>query len=251
MVEKKRVILGIDPGTNLLGYGLITIELNGPKLLGMGVVKLGKITDAGMKLHHIYEKISGLIDGYDVTEVAIEAPFFGKNVQSMLKLGRAQGVAIAAAISRGLPVFEYVPRTIKQRIVGSGAASKEQVYGMLHAQFNFQELPETLDATDGLAAAVCHYYQFQPREFGKNKKSNSGYNLTGTGSLIDNSGGDGINEGGMGGSKLLKTVDGEIIQLNSSSKTSNSSKKKPGSSGKTGGRSDWSTFVDEKPNRLK
>jgi hypothetical protein len=108
-----------------------------------------------------------------------------------------------------------------------------------------------LDATDGLAAAVCHYYQFQPREFGKNKKSNSGFNLTGTGSLIENKGGDGLDAGNMGGSKLLKTVDGEMIQLNSSSKTSNSSKKKSGSTGKTGGRSDWSTFVDENPNRLK
>ena len=244
MVEKKRVILGIDPGTNLLGYGLIVIAPSGPQLLGMGVVKLGKIADAGMKLHHIYEKISGLIDGYDVTEVAIEAPFFGKNVQSMLKLGRAQGVAIAAAISRGLPVFEYVPRTIKQRIVGSGAASKEQVYSMLHAQFNFQEQPETLDATDGLAAAVCHFYQFQPREFGKNNKTSTLFNLTGTASFVNETNNTGL-------AKQLTTVDGEIIQLNAKSTATKSNKNKSSASSKKGARSDWSTFVDENPNRLK
>ena len=236
--------MGIDPGTNLLGYGLIVIELTGPKLLGMGVVKLGKITDAGMKLHHIYEKITGLIDGYSVTEVAIEAPFFGKNVQSMLKLGRAQGVAIAAAISRGLPVFEYVPRTIKQRIVGSGAASKEQVYGMLHAQFNFQELPETLDATDGLAAAVCHFYQFQPREFGKNNKSSTPFNLTGTGSLINGN-------NSPNAQNQITTVEGEVISLKSSGKSRSGAKSKAGSSSSRGKRGDWSAFVEENPNRLK
>jgi crossover junction endodeoxyribonuclease RuvC len=173
-VEKPRVILGIDPGTNLLGYGLIEIEGKKPKLLGLGVVRLAKVGDAGEKLHHIYERVSALIEGFDVTEVAVEAPFFGKNVQSMLKLGRAQGVAIAAAIGKGLPVFEYVPRKIKQSIAGSGNASKEQVFAMLHAEFQFEEKPETMDATDGLAAAVCHFYQFAPRAFGSTKGGTAG-----------------------------------------------------------------------------
>jgi crossover junction endodeoxyribonuclease RuvC len=163
-----RIVLGIDPGTNLLGYGIIKVTAGHVELLGLGVVRLGKITDAGEKLHHIYEKIGGLIDGFEATEVAIEAPFFGKNVQSMLKLGRAQGVAIAAAISRKLPVFEYVPRTIKQSICGNGNASTEQVLAMLQMQFKFETQPETMDASDGLAAALCHVYQFQPRAFGSN-----------------------------------------------------------------------------------
>lgn len=163
-----RIVLGIDPGTNLLGYGIIKLTAGHVELLGLGVVRLGKITDAGEKLHHIYEKIGGLIDGFEATEVAIEAPFFGKNVQSMLKLGRAQGVAIAAAISRKLPVFEYVPRKIKQSICGNGNASKEQVLAMLQMQFKFETQPETMDASDGLAAALCHVYQFQPRAFGSN-----------------------------------------------------------------------------------
>lgn len=240
-MEKKRVILGIDPGTNLLGYGLIMIELSVPKLMGMGVVRLGKIPDAGMKLHHIYEKITGLIDGYQVTEVAIEAPFFGKNVQSMLKLGRAQGVAIAAAISRGLPVFEYVPRTIKQRIAGSGAASKEQVYAMLHAQFNFQELPETLDATDGLAAAVCHFYQFQPREFGKNNKINNPFNLSGTGTLISGNESQGV-------SKSIRTVDGEVIELGVKHKGKKTNVTKSNNKSKNK-RESWSDFLNENPDK--
>ncbi|MSP57326.1 MAG: crossover junction endodeoxyribonuclease RuvC [Flavobacteriales bacterium] len=171
-MDKPRVILGIDPGTNLLGYGLISIEEKTPILLGLGVVRLSKVGDAGEKLHHIYERITALIEGFDVREVAIEAPFFGKNVQSMLKLGRAQGVAIAAAIGKKLPVFEYVPRKIKQSVVGNGNASKEQVFAMLHAQFKFEEKPETMDATDGLAVAVCHFYQFAPRAFGSTKGGN-------------------------------------------------------------------------------
>lgn len=168
-VEKPRVILGIDPGTNLLGYGLIAIEGKTPKMLGLGVVRLAKVGDAGEKLNHIYQRVTALIEGFDVTEVAVEAPFFGKNVQSMLKLGRAQGVAIAAAIGKGLPVYEYAPRKIKQSIAGSGNASKEQVFAMLHAQFQFEQKPETMDATDGLAVALCHFHQFAPRSFGSTK----------------------------------------------------------------------------------
>ncbi|MBL7813314.1 MAG: crossover junction endodeoxyribonuclease RuvC [Bacteroidetes bacterium] len=165
--EKPRIILGIDPGTNLLGYGIIETLGNGMALKGTGVVRLDKYSDHGKKLFHIYEKIAGLIDGFQITEVAIEAPFYGKNVQSMLKLGRAQGVAIAAAISRNLEVYEYVPRKIKQSITGNGNASKEQVSAMLQSLLVFDQLPESLDATDGLAAAVCHFFQFSPRSFGQ------------------------------------------------------------------------------------
>jgi crossover junction endodeoxyribonuclease RuvC len=144
MVNSPRIILGIDPGTNLLGYGIIKVDGKTPVLETLGVVRLNKIEDHGEKLFHIFERIVALISGFGVTEVAIEAPFYGKNVQSMLKLGRAQGVAIAAAISKNLPVYEYVPRKIK---------------------------PETLDASDGLAAALCHLYQFQPRTFGTTKNT--------------------------------------------------------------------------------
>jgi len=172
----ERIVLGIDPGTNLLGYGIVKVTGQKNELLTIGVLRLGKITDAGKKLHEIYRRIAGLIDGFNCTEVAIEAPFFGKNVQSMLKLGRAQGVAIAAAISKDLPVYEYVPRKIKQSICGNGNASKEQVLSMLQSEFKFETQPETLDASDGLAAALCHIYQFSPRAFGQTKgKGKSGW----------------------------------------------------------------------------
>lgn len=170
MHMSERTILGIDPGTNLLGYGIIKALEKEPTLVTLGVVRLSKFEDHGEKLFHIFERVTALIDGFGITEVAIEAPFFGKNVQSMLKLGRAQGVAIAAAISRKLPVYEYTPRKIKQSICGNGAASKEQVLSMLHNQFQFEQQPETLDASDGLAAALCHLYQFQPKIFGKTAK---------------------------------------------------------------------------------
>jgi len=168
-MSEGRVILGIDPGTNLLGYGIIRADGKKAELLSLGVLRLGKIEDHGQKLFHIFERIVQLVEGFEVTEVAIEAPFYGKNVQSMLKLGRAQGVAIAAAISKQLPVYEYVPRKIKQSIAGNGNASKEQVLAMLTAEFKFEKRPETLDASDGLAAALCHLYQFSPRKFGENK----------------------------------------------------------------------------------
>jgi crossover junction endodeoxyribonuclease RuvC len=167
--SNERIILGIDPGTNLLGYGIIKVDLKNKTVLTTGVLRLGKIDDSGGKWHEIYRKITGLIDGFACTEVAIEAPFFGKNVQSMLKLGRAQGVAIAAAIGKDIPVFEYVPRKIKQSICGNGNASKEQVLAMLQKEFQFEVFPETLDASDGLAAALCHVYQFSPRLFGETK----------------------------------------------------------------------------------
>jgi crossover junction endodeoxyribonuclease RuvC len=140
----------------------------------MGVLDLKKYSDHYLKLQRIFARTLSLIDEFHPDCLAIEAPFFGKNVQSMLKLGRAQGVAIAAAIGKGLPVFEYVPRKIKQSIAGNGNASKEQVFAMLHAEFQFEEKPETMDATDGLAAAVCHFYQFAPRAFGSTKGGTAG-----------------------------------------------------------------------------
>jgi crossover junction endodeoxyribonuclease RuvC len=169
------MILGIDPGTNLLGYGIISVEGNKMETIAVGVLRLSKLNDHGEKLHHIFERIAALIQSYGVTETAIEAPFFGKNVQSMLKLGRAQGVAIAAAISKGIKVYEYEPRKIKQSITGNGNASKEQVSAMLHTLLKFEEAPETTDATDAVAAAVCHYFQSNPKQFGHKKNSSGGW----------------------------------------------------------------------------
>lgn len=175
MASEQRIILGIDPGTNLLGYGVIRTEGSKMESLGLGVVRLGKLSDHGEKLHHIFERISGIIDGFGVTEVAIEAPFYGKNVQSMLKLGRAQGVAIAAAISKGLKVYEYEPRRIKQSITGNGNASKEQVAAMMHQLLTFEAAPETTDATDAVAAAVCHFFQAAPKQFGQKNNRGGGW----------------------------------------------------------------------------
>jgi crossover junction endodeoxyribonuclease RuvC len=154
-----RVILGIDPGTTITGYGVISASNKNPDLLAMGVLNLSKISDHYEKLHKIFERTLSLIDEYKATELAIESQFFGKNVQSMLKLGRAQGTAIAAALYRQLPVYEYAPRKIKMSITGQGGASKEQVAFILKSILKFENLPKNLDATDGLAAAVCHFFQ--------------------------------------------------------------------------------------------
>ena len=154
-----RIILGIDPGTNLMGFGVIHSTGKNPGYVTMGVVDLRKCGDHYMKLRKIYESTLELIGKYLPDEVAFEAPFYGKNVQSMLKLGRAQGVAIAAVLARDVPVFEYAPRKIKLAITSAGDASKEQVAGMLARMFHLKELPKNLDATDGLAVAVCHFYQ--------------------------------------------------------------------------------------------
>jgi len=162
----ERIILGIDPGTSLMGYGLIEVKKNTPRLITMGIIDLKKLTDPYLKLAKIFERTIGLIDSFHPDELAIEAPFFGKNVQSMLKLGRAQGVAIAAALSRELPIYEYAPRKIKMSITGNGNASKEQVARLLQHTLKFDEIPENLDATDGLAAAVCHFYQRKPTNEG-------------------------------------------------------------------------------------
>lgn len=156
-----RIILGIDPGTNVMGYGLIGVRSKTPSLIAMGVIKLSKFESHYLRLHRIYERVLGLVDQYLPDEFAIEAPFFGKNVQSMLKLGRAQGVAMAAALARQVPITEYEPRKIKMAITGNGAASKEQVQEMLRRILRIpadQLLPE-LDATDALGAALCHFYE--------------------------------------------------------------------------------------------
>ena len=156
---KERIILGIDPGTSITGYGVIKAVGTTPELIAIGSIDLSRHEDHYLKLKHIFERTVGIIDEYNPDELAIEAPFYGKNVQSMLKLGRAQGAAIAAALSRSLPIFEYAPRKIKMSITGQGAASKEQVAAMLMniLKFSLQEIK--LDATDGLAAALCHFYQ--------------------------------------------------------------------------------------------
>jgi crossover junction endodeoxyribonuclease RuvC len=160
-MTSERIILGIDPGTIVMGYGILVIERNKPRLEAMGVLALNKFDDHYIRLRRIYERMITLIDEYHPDELAIEAPFFGKNVQSMLKLGRAQGAAITAALNRDLPIFEYAPLKIKMAITGNGQAAKEQVAGMLQHILhipNENMLPQ-LDATDGLAAAYCHYLQ--------------------------------------------------------------------------------------------
>ena len=158
-MDTERVILGIDPGTSIMGYGLIKVVENNIKLITMGVLNLSKYNNHALKLKKIFEKTLFLIDEYHPDELAIEAPFYGKNVQSMLKLGRAQGVAIASALYRDIPIFEYLPKKIKKSITGNGNASKEQVAAMLHNFVTITTKPDFLDATDGLAAAVCHYFQ--------------------------------------------------------------------------------------------
>jgi len=155
----EKIILGIDPGTTMMGYGIIKGGGKSPVYVDMGVVDLKRAGDHYMKLRKIYERTLDLIERYLPDEVAIEAPFYGKNVQSMLKLGRAQGVAMAAVLSRDVPVFEYAPRKIKVSITSEGDASKEQVAHMLMRMFDLKDIPKNLDATDGLAAAVCHFYQ--------------------------------------------------------------------------------------------
>jgi len=159
MNKADRIILGIDPGTNIMGYGILEIESKKPRFIDMNVIHLGKISDPYLKLQKIFIDTLELIDKFHPDEMAIEAPFFGKNVQSMLKLGRAQGVAIAAALSRDIPVSEYAPRKIKMAITGLGAASKEQVANILARILDINKIPKNLDATDGLAVALCHFYQ--------------------------------------------------------------------------------------------
>ena len=156
-----RVIIGIDPGTNMMGYAILGICGNKPHMVAMGVIELDKIGDHYTRLGRIYQRVTMLVEQYCPDEMAIEAPFFGKNVQSMLKLGRAQGVAIAAAISRQVPIAEYEPRKIKQAITGNGSASKEQVREMIRHILSIpqEQMNPKLDSTDALGAALCHYYE--------------------------------------------------------------------------------------------
>ena len=152
------IILGIDPGTTVMGFGLIKVEKNQMHFLQLNELQLSKYGDHYVKLKLIFERTIELIETFHPDEIAIEAPFFGKNVQSMLKLGRAQGVAMAAGLSRDIPITEYSPKKIKMAITGNGNASKEQVAKMLQSLLRFKDLPKNLDSTDGLAAAVCHFF---------------------------------------------------------------------------------------------
>ncbi|MDF2450499.1 MAG: ruvC [Bacteroidota bacterium] len=174
MAINDRIILGIDPGTLIMGYGLIHIQNGKLALISLGVIKLDKFDEHSDRLKKIFERVVELIDEYKPDELAIEAPFFGKNVQSMLKLGRAQGVAIAAALSKNIPMTEYSPKKIKMSITGNGNASKEQVAAMIENLLNFKNSDKYLDATDALGAAVCHYFQNNKMSSGA-KKSYSGW----------------------------------------------------------------------------
>ncbi|BDD10619.1 crossover junction endodeoxyribonuclease RuvC [Fulvitalea axinellae] len=156
----EKIILGIDPGTNVMGYGLITVK--GQKVISTlqyGVIHLSKYKSHELKLRKIFERVQSIVDEFHPDEVALEAPFFGKNVQSMLKLGRAQGVAMAAALTRDIPITEYAPRKVKQSVTGNGNATKEQVANMLASLLKLPEIPKMLDATDALGVALCHHYQ--------------------------------------------------------------------------------------------
>ena len=162
-----KIILGIDPGTTIMGFGLIKVKGKNMEFLQLNELQLKKYSDHYVKLKLIFERTLELIDNFNPDEIAIEAPFFGKNVQSMLKLGRAQGVAMAAGLSREIPIAEYSPKKIKMAITGNGNASKEQVAKMLQSLLKIKELPKNLDSTDGLAAAVCHFYNSGKVTLGK------------------------------------------------------------------------------------
>lgn len=170
-LTKEKIILGLDPGTNIMGYGLIEIKKPKMTLIQYGVIHLSKYEGHELKLKKIFDRVLSLIDEYLPDEVALEAPFYGKNVQSMLKLGRAQGVAMAAALSRDIPITEYAPKKVKQAVTGNGNASKEQVAKMLMTLFAIKEVPKLLDASDALAVAVCHHFQ---KQTDKNKATSWG-----------------------------------------------------------------------------
>ncbi|MCL1617679.1 crossover junction endodeoxyribonuclease RuvC [Bacteroides sp. ET71] len=161
-LAKEKIILGIDPGTTIMGYGILRTLNKEPEMVAMGIIDLRLFTNHYLKLKHIHERVLSIIESYLPDEMAIEAPFYGKNVQSMLKLGRAQGVAMAAALSRDIPITEYAPLKIKMAITGNGQASKEQVANMLQRILRFkEEIPTFMDATDALAAAYCHFLQIR------------------------------------------------------------------------------------------
>src|SRR5690554_2330005 len=163
----EKIILGIDPGTTIMGFGLIKVINKDMEFIQLNELNLTKLSDHYVRLRHIIERTIELIDTHHPDEIAIEAPVFGKNIQSMLKLGRAQGVAMAAGLSRQIPITEYSPKKIKMAITGNGNASKEQVAKMLQSLLGLKELPKNLDSTDGLAAAVCHFYNSGRIEEGK------------------------------------------------------------------------------------
>jgi crossover junction endodeoxyribonuclease RuvC len=167
---KEKIILGIDPGTNIMGYAILLVKGNDLNLLQFGVIHLSKYSNHAMKLSKIFERTSHLIEEFMPDEMAIEAPFLGKNIQSMLKLGRAQGVCMAAAISHEIPISEYAPKEIKRSVTGNGNASKEQVAGMLKNLLKFKDDPkQLLDATDALGVALCHHFQNGRVKTAKNK----------------------------------------------------------------------------------
>lgn len=166
-MQTEKIILGIDPGTTIMGFGLIKVVGKKMEFIQLNELQLKKYDDHYVKLRLIFERTIELIETHHPDEIAIEAPFFGKNVQSMLKLGRAQGVAMAAGLSRQIPITEYSPKKIKMAITGNGNASKEQVAKMLQSLLGLKKLPKNLDSTDGLAAAVCHFYNSGRVELGK------------------------------------------------------------------------------------
>jgi crossover junction endodeoxyribonuclease RuvC len=176
MQLKERVILGVDPGTTIMGFGVIKATGKKLEMITLDIIKLQKLDDHLLRLKNIFEKTLWILEEFKPDEMAIEAPFFGKNVQSMLKLGRAQGVVMAAALYRNIPVTEYSPRRIKQSITGKGSASKEQVSAMLERLYAFEHTPKFLDATDGLAVATCHAFQKQmPTNDDPTKKGGTGW----------------------------------------------------------------------------
>lgn len=171
--QYERVIMGIDPGTNVMGYGVLGINGKKPEVVVMGVIQLNKLESHYLRLNRIFQRVTGLVEQYLPDELAIEAPFCGKNVQSMLKLGRAQGVAMAAALARDIPIAEYAPLSIKQSVTGNGGASKEQVANMLKYILKIpqERMPHLLDATDALAAALTHFYETGKPQVEKGAKS--------------------------------------------------------------------------------
>lgn len=166
-MNNDHVILGVDPGTTVLGYGMIKVVNRQPVFLDMGVLTFKKEKDHFARINAIFNFITSVIKQYGVKEMAIESPFYGENIQSMLKLGRAQGAAITAALQCGIAVTEYAPRAVKLSVTGNGNASKEQVAGLLQHLLKYKNKPETLDATDGLAIALCHFYQGRKTVFSK------------------------------------------------------------------------------------
>ena len=171
-LDYERIIMGIDPGTGVMGYGVIGINAKKPEVVVMGVIELNRLESHYLRLSRIFSRVTGLVEQYLPDELAIEAPFYGKNVQSMLKLGRAQGVAMAAALSRDIPIAEYAPLKVKQAVTGNGSASKEQVANMLQHILRIpqEKMPAVLDATDALAVALTHFYESgKPKSLGSAK----------------------------------------------------------------------------------